>query len=530
MSITVESNPPKVALAGNPILFKLSSNNRVETAGQLAILVLTFSATADVDDTFTLAWGSISITFTCKAAPDDSGKQFQDDTVEANLTDWVALLVTYLQANYYLNKYFEITPAAAVLTITSKEKLANKTLTFSKVGTPCTETSNQSGIDLEYRPDFKLGVQTLISEDSDYRQVSEDLQPLDENDEVYFDVHKPLKPELSEDFKFPEASDTIIIARDLICREYKIKYFERYGSTPENKKVASSGTFYVLNGGISFLQEAIYNRLESNFWAKLSYNQYFLTWQPLIKTIDKWQVEKLYFLVQGSHSSLKLKIKIYYNDETSTSTVTKTTISSPVQYQVYEICLTNNILQLSGWDQENIEKIEVWFDDQADQRVSEIRTFIYDYNYYENARYFMFLNSLGGRDTIRTTGQGINNLEYDRAEINKVLNFDFTEKDRQISQLKPTERKTYKVNTGWKTEDDIEWLRDLLLSTDVHQIIAGKLVPINITSKKVFQKKDNDKLFFLELEYKRAFSDNYYTKELVAATYNDDYNDDFANA
>jgi len=106
--ITIESTPPKVALAGNPILFKLSSDNQVEIAGQLAILVLTFSATADIDDTFTLTWGSNEITFTCKAAPDDSGKQFQDDTDISNLNDWVALLVTYLQANYYLNKDFVI--------------------------------------------------------------------------------------------------------------------------------------------------------------------------------------------------------------------------------------------------------------------------------------------------------------------------------------------------------------------------------------------------------------------------------------
>jgi len=529
MSITVESTPPIVALAGNPILFKLSSDNQVEIAGQLAILVLTFSATAEPDDTFTLAWGSISITFTCKQFPDDSGKQFQDDEVVSSLNDWVALLVTYLQANYYLNKDFDITSAAAVLTITSKEKLADKTLVFTN-GTPCTETSNQAGIDLEYWPVFRLGVQTLIKDGSNFNKVAEDLQPVDENSEAYFDIHKPLKPELSMDFKFPEASDTIIIARDLICREYKINYFEHYGTIPENKKVSASSSFYVLNGGISFLQEAIYNRQESNFWVKLSYNQYFLSWQPLIKTIDKWQVEKLYFLVQGSHTTLKLKIKIYYNDETPTSTITKDTIGSPVQYKVYEICITNNILQVTGWDSEIIEKIEVWFDDEGDQRVSEIRTYIYDYSYQENARYFMFLNSLGGRDTIRTTGQGINELEYDRSEINKVLSFDFTEKDRQISQLKPTERKTFKVNTGWKTEDDIEWLRDLLLSIDIHQIIAGKLVPINIISKKVFQKKDNDKLFFLEFEYKRAFTDNYYTKEIVAAKYDDDFNDDHANA
>ena len=105
MSITVESTPPIVALAGNPILFKLSTDNQIENAGQLAILVLTFSATADIDDTFTLAWGSISISLTCKETPDDSGKQFQNDEVVSNLNDWVALLVTYLQANRVIIPY-----------------------------------------------------------------------------------------------------------------------------------------------------------------------------------------------------------------------------------------------------------------------------------------------------------------------------------------------------------------------------------------------------------------------------------------
>lgn len=530
MAISVENTPPKVELSGIPVLFELLSDNFIQTAGQVAILQVSFSATANEDEYFILSWGVIEITFTCKANPDTSGTQFQDGSVIANLVDWVALLATYLNLNYYLQKDFIITSGGSILIITSKLKLENKTLTYTNGGTTGTQILNQPGIDTELRPFFKIGLQTLIKEDSGYIPISEDLQSVDSTGTAIFNIQIPLNAQLTPEFNFPEASDEIIIYRPLVCREYIIKYYERFGSPPENQQITIYETIYfALLGGISYLQRAIYNRQDSNYWAKVTYNEYFLTWQPVRKIINKLQTEKLYFLIYDNWAEIRLKIHVHYNDETPDFLTTKDTVSNPEQYQVYEMCLSNNILQLPGWDEDIIEMIEIHISDQADERISEFRYYTYDYGYHENSREFFFLNSLGGWDTVRTTGQAINELEYERTNINKVLNYDFTEKDRQISQLKPSETKIFKVNTGWKSEDDVDWLRDLLLSTETYQIIYGKLVPINIISKKIFQKRDNSKLFFLEFEYQRAFTNEFYTKELLASEFNDDFNDDFAN-
>ncbi|MBT7092711.1 MAG: hypothetical protein HN936_05665, partial [Bacteroidetes bacterium] len=84
-------------------------------------------------------------------------------------------------------------------------------------------------------------------------------------------------------------------------------------------------------------------------------------------------------------------------------------------------------------------------------------------------------------------------------------------------------------NTGWKTREDIAWIRDFFLSKQVYLINKGKLVPVEITTTEALQQKDRSEMYSIQFDYQRAYSSAYYTKELVAADFNDDFIDDFAN-
>lgn len=152
-----------------------------------------------------------------------------------------------------------------------------------------------------------------------------------------------------------------------------------------------------------------------------------------------------------------------------------------------------------------------------------------DYNHYEKVRYFLFRNSLGGFDTLRITGDVTDGIEFERTDISKVLGEDFTEQNHQQATGDVKEIKTYQANTGWKSEEAVSWIRDFLLSKQAYQMIAGKLVPILITSSNAMQRADRQDLFSISFEYRRAFKNEFYTKQIVNADFNDDFDDDFVN-
>lgn len=534
MSITIEKNPALVALVGNRIEFKLKTDNNITTPGSIYVLELTFHEVADVGDSLLFEWGGdISINFDFVAVPDDSGTQLP--TTPAFVDDWVFDLAVAMNLNYFINRDFIVTSALDVLTFTARDKgtLYIIDYSFEWAGTFPPSASSSGGANEVYRPFFKLGLQVLIESAGDYIKIAEDLLAVDADAEALFDIHKTFTDYIESEFKFPEASDQLFILRENLNREYKIRYYEIFGSGIVPQILTESASFWAMNSGISHIQEAIYNRQDSSYWDKLTYDNWFLTWQPLSKKIDRYTTEKLYFLVQDGTAITKLnqRVKIYYRNGTTTSSphVLKGEIVSPKNKGVYEMVCTLNVLQLPGYDDETIEKYDVWIEDQNDDRISEIRTYELDYEYPENVREFIFRNSLGGFDTLRCTGDFIDNLEYDRTDISKVLGEDFTEKNHQISAHSVSESKVYQANTGWKEAEDVSWIRDFLLSKEVFQIITRKLMPVVITSTKATQSIDRDDFYSISFEYRRAFKNEYFSKQILHADFNDDFNDDFAN-
>ncbi len=529
MSISIQTPPPLVAISGNPVYFKLATDNNIEIPGIRSIAQLIFVSVATENDTLTLSWADKVLVFTFKDTPDESGLQLP--TSPSHEGDWTALITSLLSLNYYIDKDFIVTTSATDIFFTSRlGSSANiMAIEFSWTGTE-PGAYYGGGTDEVARTFFKIGLQLLILNGSTFEKVGEDALPVDNNKMALFDIHNLFADQLESEFKFPDASDQLIILRSNMCREYRIRYFERFGSGQTPQILTESDSFFILKAGISHLQEAIYNRQESSLWEKITYNDYFLTWQPKSKLIDRYQTEKLYYLVQDTKTSLDLKIEITYNDGTAQSTVTKESIANPQVKGVYEFALTLNTLQLSGYDGSTIQHFRAWVEDGDSNRISEIRTFEMDYEPHENIRYFLFQNSLGGFDTLRITGDVSDSIEHERVDITKILGSAFTEVDHKIEAGIIREIKKYSANTGWKTEADVSWLRDFLLSKQIYQVSdANKLIPILITSTSANQRRDRDDLFSISFEYRRAFNNKFYSKQITYADFNNDFNDDYTN-
>jgi hypothetical protein len=528
--LTVTKTPPLVALTGNQIRFVVHSDNTVQTASQQSLISMYFYDNGLEDDTISISWGSVNLMFTCKPNPDSSGTQIPDVTVESDLNDWVQLVSEYLLRNYFLNRDWTLVVTGPSIVMHGKDSvIGTPVVTFVMNSAQPPSLSIYPGIARQNRTFYKIGMQLLIKNGAAWDLIGEDIHPVNESGDATFDINTLFADHVYPEFLWLEITSLYFMdLRPHSSIEYRIQYYEQYGSPITPGSVTQSASYFALIGGVSKSQEAIYHRQNSNFWLKLTYNQYFLTWQPKEKWVSINQVEKLFFLCQTEMTRLSYRVSYFYLDGTSQLSQAFSAIDLPPDKGVVELTVSPGIIDGAATKPDQIDFYQVWIEYQS-ERISEIRTYHIDYGFYENPRYFLFLNSLGGYDTLRTTGDQEDTLEYDRVSISKILSADFTEMDHENATGYVSESLVYKANTGWRTREEISWLRDFFLSRQVFLLNVNKLVPVVVTTTQARHRVDKEELYYLEFEYRRSYVSEYYSREIVTADFTDDFNDDFPN-
>jgi hypothetical protein len=286
-------------------------------------------------------------------------------------------------------------------------------------------------------------------------------------------------------------------------------------------------------GGVNWMQRAKYNYEGSSFWAKLLYNNYFLSWAPLKRIIGPREPVKLYYLNHTAATSLKLKAKLYTAG--SSSTITIDTVTGVADKAMYEMVLSPDKVYYTGLYDQTLVKIEVWIDNESDVRISEIRTYLLDYSHYEHTRYFIFRNSLGVFECLRTTGLLIRGGNYTREVANIEVDLDYTSKDREVISVSNIEQQKFTLAMGWldrygNADEYRNWLRDFAGSREVYQVLGNTLKPIRITSDNLDAGKDRDTTKGFIFEFVNAFTDEHFTKEITWNIGDESFSSDFENA
>jgi hypothetical protein len=648
---------PDLVLCGNKIPLQLqASTNLIENAGLKAEIRLQWDAVAVADEYFDLLLNGETVRFTCKAAPDNSGIQFHDNTLNATLANWVALLATDLKKNYLIAKYYDLVVLSSVIIkITAKTEGVEYSQEFTAgAGIDVTPTeTNKTGIDKTLRAFY--GITVLLYCNNAF--VTELFLNVDSAGLAEVDIADILKPYLTQSFKWPESASEFIFDRNDAIASWYFYYGERWGDA-DYKALTLSSTYYVMDGGVSWMQQAKLNADVSSFWAKLLLNKYFLSWAPLTRYITPTEPLKLYFInhsaaavltprarlykkagVVNLISSLVNTIAPYETFETEGTEVLSAietellgratsgnTFSITVGERIYvSVFLTlnsgeaptvqlildgqgtrSNAVQLSegqndfyltttgqtataklllinsgnatnfstspiiiyrdptvtvennlifyvndkalseivfspakvgyeGLNDETLEKIEVYIENENGVIISETRTFIIDYSHYEHTRYFIFRNSLGAYEVLRTTGLITKSDDYARDVANIDIDSDFTSLDREDISVGNSEQQKFSLAIGWlnryaEPEEFRNWLRDFALSKEVYQVIGDTIKPIRLINSTFSRGKDRDTLAEFTFQFVNAFSDEFFTKEITANLINESFADDFERA
>lgn len=125
----------------------------------------------------------------------------------------------------------------------------------------------------------------------------------------------------------------------------------------------------------------------------------------------------------------------------------------------------------------------------------------------------VFLNRMGGYDYFTFTQDNKKTVNVNRTEFKKVLDPEYNFGNRGDTVLAQDVQYTYTLNSNWITENEYNWLEELITSPEVYYITTDyaspRLAPIIITDTSYTVKTAlRDKLFNLTINYKLSYPIN----------------------
>jgi hypothetical protein len=538
--ITLQTTPPEVFFAGNPVLYKIGTDNQLEYAGQFCSFdIVVTAADTTAGHTISFAFPSKTILFSTATTPDDSGTQILKAVNSANFATWAQTLFDCFQSNFEISSRFQITLGGATgynrtISFTAIEKGASSNCLITHNLVTVTVMSFVSGLNAVMQNDFCI-VGSLW--DQDMRLLASDVKPVDNSGNVTFDFSEYLSAMLDyksmPHFTFPFDPDVNMKLFSDFVMPFYASFAERYGGG--TKKLHFDILKNAFPGGLNRETLMFYNSNDTDFFSIPDNLKCFMTWAPMVKVSDKIVPEKLFFYIgpKPTFDVIEINVNVHFTNGTSQllegggAVFMNSVIECSVGYAQLKFDTLFPALTISSWD--------VWLSISGTP-CSEVRTFIIDPAIYENERIFIFQNSFGrAYDVVRFTGKGSVNLSIDFSIGNAENIDDFSIFNSPAKKFSPAESQRMVTNSGWISREMKDYLREMLLSRQVFEYKDDLLYPIVITTNSVKEHFiDDEYLYSLELEYDRAYRDFFFSRFdpwmifLSGSQYCDEYSDDYS--
>jgi hypothetical protein len=515
MAITIIKQVPIIIASGNDAVIKVSYASAFSSSGVISSVSITPTSGISAGSSFNLIINDVTYTFTYAATPVLTDRQYSTD------------LFACLSVTAVLVRYFVVTKAGNTIYLTTRSgeipsielgDCTNIVLTFNKSysGMPKIAENSRWLLGLQ-----KNGSSKLIG-------PIESLPSATGNGftgEISFNVSLLLPKSRRGFYNFPNTAKMFLHS---ILEKYTPQVFLQQNIPAVLKDYVAGTTFYCLPGKLSETRLASMNSASKSFADVLNSSKMFLSWRNISRQTDIYSPQKLYFIAQSAGTYV-LKVQKWYVDGSAPVIEQLATISAAA-YQTIEVCCAWSDVRTVN-DNAALRDYEVWIE-KAGIAVSEKRHFEIDYNYYQFARYWLYRNSLGAYDIIRTTGKAKQVLDVVKSISRVSLPNDFTEQNASTRQLSDSASIKYNINTGYEEAAlSIEY-QEFLRSGEVYWIRSGTLAPVQVSAKAYDILTDDDDFPFLEFEVELAQSDDY----MVAAQpllpidigdFDDDFNDDY---
>ncbi len=523
------NKPGQISLTGNPVIFKIAGKNAFSASDIKNQLTLNKSGAFSEGQTMVLSWNSKSCTVTSKAVTVtdlDVNLTAENEDIFNALLASADLVEDYIIS---LNNDGDVNIIA---------RNAGSAYIITKTGTLPVTATQTAGDDAESPNLYKLI--TKVEVDNEF--ITEHALPVspDASEENYpplwiknnigyadINLNDILLTELRGHFSLNLDSQTKHVLHNIL-KMFRLYSFEQSGIPPTKSSGLFSDYYYALQGKLEDFRQGELNYFEKNFAELLSESQMFLSFAPLVKLTDIYAPERFYFLFRAS-GTYRLWCTETYTDGSTYTAQRDQLIASGIS--LYEFDCSYKGIRTN--QDKTLKEYKIWLTNASDERISEERTFIIDYTFYNNARYFYFKNSLGVYECIRFTAAAIKNLSISKEFINIPYDKRFSNLDRQEKQLISADEISYEINTGYFYDKYwADYFQQFLKSDDVYWLKKGAAYPVSIRDSKNEVSKDGEynqfAVFTLIHSIHDDFTEEFITTQPISiGDYSFDFNTDY---
>lgn len=500
MSLTISnlSSIPDVALVKNPLFFQVNTDALYSTVGSEAANTFTFTANPTNTENFDVTLDNLELTFNLefKTSPDDSGFQLPIGTHTSS--SYINSLVTALQSNYYINKYFIVSNGGtSKVDFTAREKGTSFNVSFAS-SVSHTESAT-AGVDPVQRENFSIGCNVYFTNAGDPSFILELNAAVDDDGDCEVDIAPYLLPLLlTPDFpSFYQSTISILTGNK---QTYLVEFFESYGDPLVSYQLSSVTNKSFIRGGISLNDSEDYPDIINDF---LSQGK----WMSMLPTTRYVTTDQHIFSNWYNYSDVdqfSLLVEVFYSDDTSQQI-------SKFLYEDIDLeeiaCIPLGFEQLA-LDTIDPEKTPIKYTCQlvkaaALTEVAETLTFYIEENHF-NEQFFLYEGSLGTMETFRSTGAKEFKMKVSKEEFRKALPAAYTSLTRQRKTANHELEEPVKVSSGPMEFETLLAFREMLISEHVYLIKDGKYIAIEIDAETFDLYQDDNGAHVVEFTYQKS--------------------------
>ena len=280
--------------------------------------------------------------------------------------------------------------------------------------------------------------------------------------------------------------------------------------------------FLVINGGVSKIMQAWLFSENNNITSWLTTGRRFLTWMPPVLRVHPRQPVRLYYYNPES-VSIRINVNVYYTDGTMHSD----TIGGYNPGVLLEVLAGMAELRLKNFDiSKTIQKYELWLQDSEGSHITEKRTFIPDYSFYERNDIFIYRNSLGVHEVFWSHGDRSEKIKIEKSQtllplLSPSTRYGSLESTRGMFFYK------FQSNTGYFPKADRAWVNEFLNCGEACFPSGFVIHPVLIEPGEFSLAEDRDDLFSVDFNWRVAHNEHFYSANPPVTSPFGDFNDDF---
>ncbi len=516
MALTEITNIANFQFSRNPMVAEIGTNADVITAGTFCVLSIkpgTGSGANTIGGTITLQWIGGLVVFTVVTTPDDTGTQVR---AKGSNTDaaYAIMLVEDFSKNYDLYENFVIQVASTVnVSFFSKKKYPKVTdydlsASFNSVnfGMVVDTGATAVGTNEVLAENYKMRADLMMSAENGSTNFTKrgtvELDALNHACVFYFEE----MADANLEYDLPTYNLLLVTSCKYVIKQFYLNYLEKYGVPMVNYRMRTTAIGHVIKAGIDKEKwdYATPSILKDIYASPASRILRWLTRQPKTKYIREMDQEFIYLCIWHSTSAW-ISTQVVSLDGLANATLSYTWSPS---ITMETICIPSgfNAMGLGSphcaWD--NLKYYEISVKTSAGDQSEKFR-FYPDRDIWRDNTVFLFSNSLGGVDTLRCTGVKETGLGIEKETIDRTRVYNEGVVPGESVEIGHQKSRPMKVNTGWLTKEQVDWLEDFFMAEQKMVDMDGKFLPIVISSN-VFKKYDSIlRKTSLEFEWRVAF-------------------------